>query len=218
MVHRPPSALPDCSRTLPRQLNLQLNLSLVAFISGGKVISVSPARGTGADMRSVAKRIVVGRIAGVFGVKGWLKVMSYTSPRENILNYNPWFLHLNDTWREVSVKDRKTHNKGLTVAFEGVDDRDMARALIGADILVLRSQLGVLARGEYYQEDLLDMQVITREGKNLGQVKEIMETGANEVLVIEGQHRHLVPLVWNRYLLDIDQDKGVIRVDWEEPD
>ena len=169
-------------------------------------------------MRGAAKRIVVGRIAGVFGVKGWLKVMSYTSPRENILNYTPWQLQLKDTWREVRVQEWKAHNKGFTVAFEGIDDRDVARALTGMDIAVMRSQLKELPKGEYYQEDLLDMQVINRDGKTLGRVKEIMETGANDVLVIAGEGRHLVPLVWKRYVLEIDQDAGVIRVDWEEMD
>lgn len=169
-------------------------------------------------MRNAEKRIVVGRIAGVFGVKGWLKVMSYTSPRENILHYTPWQLKLKDTWREVSVQEWKAHHKGLTIALEGIDDRDMAKALTGADITVLRSQLKELPKGEYYQEDLLDMQVINREGRTLGRVKEIMETGANEVLVIVGEGRHLVPLVWRRYVLEINQDAGVIRVDWEEAD
>lgn len=169
-------------------------------------------------MRNAEKRIVVGRIAGVFGVKGWLKVMSYTSPRENILHYTPWQLEIKDMWREICVQDWKAHNKGLTVAFEGIDDRDAARVLTGTDIAVMRSQLKELPKGEYYQEDLLDMQVINREGKTLGRVKEIMETGANDVLVITGEGRHLVPLVWKRYVLEIDQDAGVIRVDWEEID
>lgn len=169
-------------------------------------------------MRGAEKRIVVGRIAGVFGVKGWLKVMSYTNPRENILHYTPWQLKLKDTWREVCVQDWKEHNRGFTVAFEGIDDRDVARALTGTDIAVMRSQLKELPQGEYYQEDLLDMQVINREGKTLGRVQEIMETGANDVLVIAGEARHLVPLVWHKYLLEIDQDAGVIRVDWEETD
>jgi len=127
-------------------------------------------------------------------------------------------LKLKDTWREVCVQDWKAHNKGLTVAFEGIDDRDAARALIGTDIVVMRSQLKELPKGEYYQEDLKDMQVINREGKTLGRVKEIMETGANDVLVIAGEGRHLVPLVWHRYVLEIDQDAGIIRVDWEETD
>jgi len=169
-------------------------------------------------MRSASKRIVVGRIAGVFGVKGWLKVMSYTSPRENILNYTPWQLQLKDTWREVLVQDWKAHNKGLTVALEGIDDRDVARTLTGTDIVVMRSQLKELPKGEYYHDDLLDMQVINRDGKTLGRVKEIMVTGANDVLVITGEGRHLVPLVWHRYVLEIDQDADVIRVDWEEMD
>ena len=80
----------------------------------------SGASRAGADMRSASKRIVVGRIAGVFGVKGWLKVVSYTSPRENILNYTPWQLQLKDTWREVRLQDWKAHHKGLTVVLEGI--------------------------------------------------------------------------------------------------
>ena len=169
-------------------------------------------------MRSAAKRILMGRIAGIYGVKGWLKVMSYTSPHENILNYTPWQLRLRDTWREVSPQAGKTHNKGLVVALAGIDDRDVARTLLGADIAVMRTQLKELPRGEYYQADLLGMEVVNRHGKILGHLKEILETGANDVLVIEGEGRHLVPLVWHRYLLGIDQDAGIIRVDWEATD
>src|SRR3990172_4221844 len=95
-------------------------------------------------MRNAEKRIVVGRIAGVFGVKGWLKVMSYTSPRENILHYTPWQLQLKDTWREVSVQDWKAHNKGLTIALEGIDDRDVARALTGAVITLFPEMLAAV--------------------------------------------------------------------------
>lgn len=171
-----------------------------------------------ADMQCASKRILVGRIAGIHGVKGWLKVMSYTNPRENILLYTPWLLHFKETWREVSPKDWKAQNKGLIIALEGIEDRDVARTLIGSDIAVLRSQLKQLPRGEYYQADLLDMEVINREGKLLGRVKEVLETGANEVLVIEGGVRYLVPMVWHRYLLEIDQNAGVIRVDWEVMD
>ena len=169
-------------------------------------------------MQCGSKRILVGRIAGIHGVKGWLKVMSYTNPRENILQYTPWLLRFKETWREVSIKEWKAQNKGLIIAMEGIDDRDAARTLIGTDIAVLRSQLKQLPRGEYYQADLLDMEVINKAGKGLGKVKEIMETGANPVLIIEGQGRHLVPLVWHRYLLEIDQDAGIIRVDWEVTD
>lgn len=171
-----------------------------------------------ADMRHAAKRIVVGRIAGVHGVKGRVKIMSYTSPRENILHYTPWQLRLDTETRATAPRDWNLQHKGLVVALEGIQDRDEARRWIGAEISILRSQLKELASGEYYYADLVGMEVINRAGKSLGRVREIMETGANAVLVITGRKRVLVPVVWRRYVEEIDQDAGVIRVDWEESD
>ena len=170
------------------------------------------------DMRRATQRIMMGRVAGIYGVRGWLKVMSYTKPRENILNYAPWQLKIKDSWREVFLLERKIHNKGLVVAFKGVADRDSAREFVGADIAVMRTQLQELPKGEYYQVDLLDMQVINQDRKNLGRVTKILETGANDVLVIEGEGRHLIPLVLPTYVREIDQEAGVIKVDWEELD
>lgn len=167
-------------------------------------------------MRHAARRIVVGAIAGVHGVKGRVKIMSYTRPRENILHYTPWQLRLGEEIRATAPRDWTAQPKALLVALEGIDDRDEARRWIGAEITILRSQLKELAHGEYYYTDLVGMQVINRAGQPLGRVHEIMETGANPVLVITGQKRMLVPLVWHRYVQEIDEDAGIIRVDWEE--
>ncbi|MGH8120256.1 MAG: ribosome maturation factor RimM, partial [Gammaproteobacteria bacterium] len=73
-------------------------------------------------MQCGTKRILVGRIAGIHGVKGWLKIMSYTNPRENILQYTPWILRFKETWREVSLQDWKAQHKGLLVALDGIED------------------------------------------------------------------------------------------------
>lgn len=170
------------------------------------------------DREGKERRIVMGRVSGIFGVKGWLKVMSYTQPHENILNYNPWQLGIRDTWCESRLLEGRKHNKGLVVALAGVEDRDSARAYIGAEIAVWRNQLQPLPRGQYYQADLIGLQVINTTGKTLGQVKEIMETGANDVLVIEGEGRYLVPLVIPAYVREIDQDAGIITVAWDTAD
>ena len=160
--------------------------------------------------------IAAGTIAGLYGVKGWLKIMSYTRPAEQLLQYSPWQVeHGTDQQKEFKVREGKVHGKGLIVALEGITDRDSAALLAGADIYIKRSQLQVLPEHEFYQIDLLNMQVINQQGRLLGSVKEILETGANEVLVVEGQERHLIPWVWDRYITRVDMNTGMIHVDWD---
>ena len=169
-------------------------------------------------MQDESKRIQVGRIAGIYGVKGWLKIESYTRPPENIFSYKPWYIKQDGNWQEMNLLDSKIHGKGLIAALENINDRDVAREFIDADISIFRSQLHDLEPGEYYWHDLLGMQVINQQDSLLGQLQEILETGANDVLVVKGKNRYLIPLVWGRYVLEVDQDKGNIRVDWEEPE
>ena len=166
-------------------------------------------------MRDETKRILVGKIAGLYGVKGWLKIMSYTRPRENLLGYSPWQVKLKGEWHQFTAGDGKVHGKGLIATFKDITDRESARAYVGADIMIERSQLQPLAAGEYYEHDLLDMQVINRQGDVLGRLTKIVETGANDVLIVEGKGRHLIPLIWHRHIIGVDEQQGIIRVDWE---
>lgn len=169
-------------------------------------------------MQDKSKRILVGRITGIYGIKGWVKIESYTRPPENIFSYQPWFIKQESDWREIRLLDSKKSGKGLIGLLDQINDRDTARELIGADISIFRSQLQELKPGEYYWNDLLGMQVIDQKNNNLGQLKEIAETGANDVLIVEGNGRHLIPLIWGRYVLEVDQENGNIRVDWEDPE
>jgi 16S rRNA processing protein RimM len=166
-------------------------------------------------MQDENKRILMGRIAGIYGVKGWLKIVSYTRPPENIFLYTPWLIKKKGEWQETGLQEGRIHGKGLIASLAGITGRDAAREYIGADIEIYRSQLQKLPPGEYYQDDLLGLQVINRQGAMLGNLKEILETGANEVLVIEGQGRHLIPLIWDMYVTSVDLAKGIIEVDWE---
>jgi len=169
-------------------------------------------------MQDESQQIVVGRISGIHGVRGWLKVMSYTRPRNNILDYNRWSLKQDDNWQEMVLLDGQPQGKGLIAQLEGVEDRDQARALLDADIAVKRSQLADAPAGEYYWHDLIGLEVCNQQNEILGQVKELLETGANDVLVVEGKHRILIPFVKERYVLDIDLDNSIIRVDWDVGD
>ncbi|MCG3200402.1 MAG: Ribosome maturation factor RimM [Gammaproteobacteria bacterium] len=158
--------------------------------------------------------VILGKVSGLFGVQGWVRVHSHTRPIENILRYTPWFLEESGSWRPRELAGGRQHGKGLVARLAGIDDRGLARTLVGAAIAVKRSQLPAAAAGEYYHADLLGMSVVNREGVRLGTVLRIFETGAHDVLVVRGGHEHLIPLVFGVHVLGIDGAAGVIEVDW----
>jgi len=161
--------------------------------------------------------VKLGRISGVFGVKGWLKVHSDTEPRENILNYSPWYLSIGGQWQPRKVLTGRVHGKGLVVQLEGCDDRDLAATLVRTEIAITRTQLPAASPGEYYWYDLQGLQVSTLDAVELGKVTSLMETGANDVLVIkaeDGQER-LVPFIRDSVVTDINLEAGTITVDWD---
>ena len=166
-------------------------------------------------MQEQRKRIQVGYIAGIYGVQGWLKIESYTRPPENIFSFKPWYIKRNECWQEINAREGRKHGKGLIVALDGVTDRDIARGLVDKEISILRSQLVELPPGEFYRVDMIGMQVVNQRGRKLGIVAEILETGANDVMVVEGQERYLIPIVWNTYLLNVEPEKQLISVDWD---
>jgi 16S rRNA processing protein RimM len=113
------------------------------------------------------------------------------------------------------VVEGKRHGKAVIAHFEGVDDRDQAAALIGSEIAIPRDQLPAAEDGSYYWTDLEGMQVVHRDGSDLGRVAYLMETGSNDVLVTKGERERLIPFIAEKVILDVDFDKGVISVDWE---
>lgn len=159
--------------------------------------------------------VVLGRIAGVFGVKGWVKVFSYTEPREAILDYENWLLKRGDAWQEITVEEGKRHGSSVIAKLANVGDRDAAAELVDVDIVVPREELPDTEEREYYWTDLEGLQVVHRNGRSLGRVAYVMATGANDVLVVEGDRECLIPFVMDRFILDVDLARGVISVDWE---
>lgn len=161
--------------------------------------------------------VKLGRISGVFGVKGWLKVHSDTEPRENILNYSPWYLSIGGQWQLRKVLAGRIHGKGLVVQLEGCDDRDLAATLVRTEIAITREQLPEANPGEFYWQDLIGLQVSTLNAVELGKVTSLMETGANDVLVVkaeDGQER-LVPFIRDSVVTDINLEAGTMTVDWD---
>lgn len=159
--------------------------------------------------------VVLGRITGLFGVKGWVKVYSYTDPRDAVLNYDRWLLSGNDGWREATVAEGQRHGKTVIVRLEGFADRDQAASLIGTDIGVLRDALPETGEGRYYWSDLEGLRVVRRDGTELGTVDYLLETGGKDVMVVKGETERLIPFVMDKVVLGVDLAKGEIRVDWE---
>ena len=128
----------------------------------------------------------VGKVSGIFGVRGWIKVFSYTEIRENILTYSPWILRKGKESKEVVVVDGRRHGKTVVACLQGLDDRDDAASLNGWEILIRPEQLPKARKDEYYWTDLVGLHVKNIDGADFGVVKQMLETGANDVVVAVG--------------------------------
>lgn len=151
----------------------------------------------------------------MFGVRGWVKVVSYTDPRDAILQYKGWLLGHEGDWRVAEVAAGKRHGKSVIVRFEGYDDREQAAALIGAEIGVIRKALPDLELGQYYWMDLIGMRVVHRDGTKLGRIEYMLETGANDVMVVQGECERLIPFIKDKVVLSVDMEEKLVNVDWE---
>ena len=161
------------------------------------------------------EHVTVGHVTGVYGVQGWVKVHSFTDPSDNICHYDPWLVRIGGEWRLLEVCDTRRHGKTVIARLEGYEDRDTARALVGAEIAVRRDQLAEISEGEYYWADLVGLKVVTVSGKELGIVNHLIETGANDVLVVAGERERLIPFIRDEVVVAVDLDRGEIRVDWD---
>jgi 16S rRNA processing protein RimM len=160
--------------------------------------------------------LVMGRIAAPYGVRGWVRVVTFTEAPENLLAYSPWHLKREGGWQAVKLVDGREHGKGLVVQLAGYDDRDAAAVLSGTEIGVYRSQLPAPDTDEYYWSDLVGLQVLTTQDKLLGVVDHLIETGANDVLVVDGDRERLIPFVLDKVVMSVDLDKAEIQVDWDK--
>jgi 16S rRNA processing protein RimM len=164
---------------------------------------------------SEQQHISVGKISGVFGIKGWVKVFSFTDPRENILTYSPWLLKKGDETKTVNVVDGQLQGKTIVAQLTDVNDRDQAASLMGWDIFITQDQLPKAAKGEYYWSDLIGLNVETIDGVQLGVVDSLLETGANDVIIVQGERERVIPFLQGQTIINVDLDAGKIVVDWD---
>lgn len=171
-------------------------------------------------MSQAFKPLIVGKLNGASGIKGWVKVFSYTDPKENILNYSPWFLKLDGQWQQVSIINGREQGKTVVAQLEGCNDRNTAESYRGVEIAIDESQLPQLGEGEYYWRDLIGLTVVNVAGDEMGTVEKMMETGANDVLVVKTASKEelLIPYVPEYSVMKVDLESKQITVDWEFDD
>jgi len=167
-------------------------------------------------------KIVVGKFGATYGIRGWLKVFSYTDNTESIFDYSPWFVEQGGKWVEYKVESWKRHNKGLVVKLDGLDVREDAQLMTNFEILIDPAVLPELPEDEFYWRDLIGMQVVTGNGYDLGTVSDLLETGSNDVLVVKanlkdafGQKERLIPFLEEQVIKHIDREAQRIEVDWD---
>lgn len=162
--------------------------------------------------------ILVGKISGAFGIKGWVKIFSFTEPRKNILSYSPLYILRKGEWVKLDVLSGRVQGKGIVMELEGITDPDQVLPLIGSELAITKEQLKPTATDEFYWSQLIGMTVINVKDETLGVVDSLHETGANDVLVVKNKEQkteQLIPFVMEEVVQLVDLNTQTIRVDWE---
>ena len=162
----------------------------------------------------------MGCISAPFGIKGWIRVQSYTESAGSLKRYPTWWLgddHSPSGWREYEVQQTQVQGVDIVAKLAGCEDRDAAAAFKGRVVAVPREAFPPVEKGEFYWADLVGLKVTNIEGLDFGVVSSMLETGANAVMVVQqsavdGGER-LIPFIAS-VIKRVDIAAGVIEVDW----
>ncbi len=172
-------------------------------------------------MSVASDTLIVGKIGAPYGVKGWVKINSFTQNAESIFDYEPWQLGTNQKLQNVQVDQWRFHGKALVAKLVNVDTREDADLIKNLDISIASSTLPEL-ENDFYWKDLIGMQVVTEQGYEMGTVKELFETGSNDVMMVKakpndafGQKERLLPFIYDQVVLEVDKQGNTIKVDWD---
>ncbi|CAJ0991060.1 ribosome maturation factor RimM [Pantoea sp. Nvir] len=170
----------------------------------------------------IIKPIILGKIGSAYGIRGWLKVFSSTEKAENIFGYQPWFIHDCGKWLRLELESWRYQNRHFIIKVQGINDRDAAAMLTNYEIMVDSTQFIDLNDGDYYWKDLIGCQVFNIDGHKMGKVIDLIETGSNDVIVVEassrdvfGVQKRLIPFLDGKVIKKVDLVTGFITVDWD---
>lgn len=164
--------------------------------------------------------VVLGKITSVHGVRGEVKIYSFTDPIDNLLDYRQWTLKRDGEIKQMELVSGRLQGKVLVAKLKGLDDREVARTYAGFEICVPREQLPDLEEGEFYWYQLVGLSVIDMQGQLLGRLDHLLETGANDVMVVKpcagslDDRERLLPYT-EQCVQQIDLAAGEMRVDWD---
>lgn len=156
----------------------------------------------------------MGRIAAPYGVMGWVNVLPDTEYVDGLFDYPTWWVETASGWQEFRVAEAKVHGDHLVAKLEGVTDRDVAFKLKGKAVAVPRDQLPEPSEGEYYWSDLIGVEVANLQNVPFGRIKELFETGANDVIVVSGERERLIPFI-DQVVKEVDLQNRRMLVDWD---
>jgi len=159
-------------------------------------------------------KVILGRFGAAYGVRGWLHLISFTDPIDNIFNYTEWHVKHRGKWAILHLEQGKTHGKGLVVKLDEINNREQAREYTNDEISVPREALPELPEDEHFWQDLMGMTVTTKNGITLGIVKDMIATGSNDVFVVAGERERLIPYT-DKVIIKIDKNKKEMIVDWD---
>lgn len=167
-------------------------------------------------MNSDSDWVVIGRFGRPHGIKGQIIVHSFTEPMENIMQYTQWHGYINKTWELLNIRHVNVTSKYILAVVDDYDDREKAALLTNVEIAVEKKCLPELKHGDYYWHELIGMRVVNLQGDEFGCVSSILPTGANDVLVVQGEKgRRLIPYLTGQFVRNIDKDQRIIFVDWD---
>ncbi|MPY26821.1 ribosome maturation factor RimM [Shewanella psychropiezotolerans] len=173
-------------------------------------------------MSSKQEPVVLGKLGSSHGIKGWLKITTYTDSVEGIFDYSPWLIKEQGEWREVKVLQWRFQGKAVVASLEGVETRDQAQMLTNCEIAVTQQQMETLPEDEFYWRDLIGCEVVNTKGYNMGKVQEIVETGSNDVLLVKanakdgfGKAERMIPFVTEQFIIEVNLPEKQITVDWD---
>jgi 16S rRNA processing protein RimM len=165
--------------------------------------------------------VEMGRISAPFGIKGWVRVQPYTRAISGLTNYTTWWLGGPGSWREHKVEQSQAQGTDVVAKLAGCEDRDVAAAFKGQQVAIPRQAFPPAEQGEFYWADLIGLRVKNCEGLDFGVIDSVLETGANDVMVVQqsafdggerGKER-LIPFIAS-VIKRVDIAAGLIEVDW----
>lgn len=172
-------------------------------------------------MSNENSQVILGTFGAVYGIKGWLKINSYTDQADGIFEYQPWLIGQDGNWQPVEVAQWRWHNKALIAKLSHINDRDAAAQITGQSIAVAADELPQLPDDEFYWRDLIGMRVVNTQNYDMGTVSEMLPTVSNDVLVVTansndafGKRERLIPFIQSQYVIAVDKENKQITVDW----